>query len=92
MNIGIVTTWFERGAAYVSRQFMDVLQITNPLPFQLCILKLQVIVEDLYAKCPQNKNRIACITQSPYWIITLPQESDHSSVNTESQGSYLTSQ
>lgn len=73
-------------------KFMDVLQITNPLPFQLCILKLQVIVEDLYAKCPQNKNRIACITQSPYWIITLPQESDHSSVNTESQGSYLTSQ
>jgi glycosyltransferase involved in cell wall biosynthesis len=26
MNIGIVTTWFERGAAYVSRQFLDVLQ------------------------------------------------------------------
>lgn len=26
MNIGIVTTWFERGAAYVSRQFMEVLQ------------------------------------------------------------------
>lgn len=25
MNIGIVTTWFERGAAYVSRQFMDLL-------------------------------------------------------------------
>jgi glycosyltransferase involved in cell wall biosynthesis len=25
MNIGIVTTWFERGAAYVSRQFYDVL-------------------------------------------------------------------
>ena len=25
MNIGIVTSWFERGAAYVSRQFMDVL-------------------------------------------------------------------
>lgn len=25
MNIGIVTTWFERGAAYVSRQFMEVL-------------------------------------------------------------------
>lgn len=25
MNIGIVTTWFERGAAYVSRQFRDVL-------------------------------------------------------------------
>jgi glycosyltransferase involved in cell wall biosynthesis len=23
MNIGIVTTWFERGAAYVSRQFVD---------------------------------------------------------------------
>lgn len=23
MNIGIVTTWFERGAAYVSRQYMD---------------------------------------------------------------------
>nr|WP_067297818.1 glycosyltransferase [Marinobacterium profundum] len=23
MNIGIVTTWFERGAAYVSRQFFD---------------------------------------------------------------------
>lgn len=25
-NIGIVTTWFERGAAYVSRQYKDVLQ------------------------------------------------------------------
>lgn len=25
MNIGIVTTWFERGAAYVSKQFEDVL-------------------------------------------------------------------
>lgn len=29
MNIGIVTTWFERGAAYVSRQFMDVLSKDN---------------------------------------------------------------
>ena len=29
MNIGIVSTWFERGAAYVSRQFMDVLQQTD---------------------------------------------------------------
>lgn len=29
MNIGIVTTWFERGAAYVSRQFMNVLQETD---------------------------------------------------------------
>lgn len=29
MNIGIVTTWFERGAAYVSRQFMDVLSKTD---------------------------------------------------------------
>lgn len=29
MNIGIVTTWFERGAAYVSRQFMDVLEKTD---------------------------------------------------------------
>lgn len=26
MNIGIVTTWFERGAAYVSKQYMKVLQ------------------------------------------------------------------
>lgn len=26
MNIGIVTTWFERGAAYVSKQFEDVLR------------------------------------------------------------------
>jgi len=26
MKIGIVTTWFERGAAYVSRQFMETLQ------------------------------------------------------------------
>jgi glycosyltransferase involved in cell wall biosynthesis len=25
-NIGIVTTWFERGAAYVSRQYMELLQ------------------------------------------------------------------
>ena len=29
MRIGIVTTWFERGAAYVSRQFMDILQKTD---------------------------------------------------------------
>ena len=29
MKIGIVTTWFERGAAYVSRQFMNVLQETD---------------------------------------------------------------
>ena len=29
MKIGIVTTWFERGAAYVSRQFMDVLKHTD---------------------------------------------------------------
>lgn len=26
MNIGIVTTWFERGAAYVSKQYRDILQ------------------------------------------------------------------
>ena len=26
MNIGIVTTWFERGAAYVSKQYADLLQ------------------------------------------------------------------
>jgi glycosyltransferase involved in cell wall biosynthesis len=26
MNIGIVTTWFERGAAYVSRQYRDLLR------------------------------------------------------------------
>jgi 1,2-diacylglycerol 3-alpha-glucosyltransferase len=29
MKIGIVTTWFERGAAYVSRQFRDVLADKN---------------------------------------------------------------
>ena len=29
MKIGIVTTWFERGAAIVSRQFMDVLNSQN---------------------------------------------------------------
>lgn len=29
MNIGIVTTWFERGAAYVSRQYRDALSETN---------------------------------------------------------------
>ena len=29
MKIGIVTTWFERGAAYVSKQFMEVLQKTD---------------------------------------------------------------
>lgn len=29
MNIGIVTTWFERGAAYVSRQFESVLSRDN---------------------------------------------------------------
>ncbi|MCH5243098.1 MAG: glycosyltransferase family 4 protein [Muribaculaceae bacterium] len=29
MNIGIVTTWFERGAAYVSRQFMNILSKTD---------------------------------------------------------------
>ncbi len=26
MNIGIVTTWFERGAAYVSREYRDILE------------------------------------------------------------------
>lgn len=26
MNIGIVTTWFERGAAYVSRVYLEMLQ------------------------------------------------------------------
>ena len=26
MNIGIVTTWFERGAAYVSKQYKDSLE------------------------------------------------------------------
>ena len=29
MKIGIVTTWFERGAAYVSKQFRDVLLLEN---------------------------------------------------------------
>lgn len=29
MNIGIVTTWFDRGASYVSRQFMEILQQQN---------------------------------------------------------------
>lgn len=29
MNIGIVTTWFERGAAYVSRQYRDLLEKQN---------------------------------------------------------------
>lgn len=29
MNIGIVTTWFERGAAYVSRQYLEAVQ-SNP--------------------------------------------------------------
>ena len=29
MKIGIVTTWFERGAAYVSRQYRDVLRKDN---------------------------------------------------------------
>ena len=29
MNIGIVTTWFDRGAAQVSKQYMDVLQENN---------------------------------------------------------------
>lgn len=29
LNIGIVSTWFERGAAYVSRQYYDVLSSTH---------------------------------------------------------------
>jgi hypothetical protein len=29
MNIGIVTTWFERGAAYVSKQYMQLLEKEN---------------------------------------------------------------
>lgn len=29
MNIGIVTTWFERGAAYVSKQFEEILSIRH---------------------------------------------------------------
>lgn len=31
MNIGIVTTWFERGAAYVSKQFENVLSNNNDI-------------------------------------------------------------
>lgn len=31
MNIGIVTTWFERGAAYVSKQYMQLLQPENEI-------------------------------------------------------------
>jgi len=31
MNIGIVTTWFERGAAYVSKQFSNILKNENKL-------------------------------------------------------------
>lgn len=31
MNIGIVTTWFERGAAYVSKQYADVLSKENDI-------------------------------------------------------------
>lgn len=31
MKIGIVTTWYERGAAYVSKQFMHVLQKTDEI-------------------------------------------------------------
>lgn len=29
MNVGIVTTWFERGAAYVSRQYKEILEEEN---------------------------------------------------------------
>ena len=29
MNIGIVTTWFERGAAYVSKAYVDTLSDRN---------------------------------------------------------------
>ncbi len=29
MNIGIVTTWFERGAAYVSRAYMETLSVSH---------------------------------------------------------------
>lgn len=31
MNCGIVTTWFERGASYVSRQYMDILEKNFPV-------------------------------------------------------------
>lgn len=33
MNIGIVTTWFERGAAYVSRSYMNLLEKENDSVF-----------------------------------------------------------
>ena len=29
MNIGIITTWFERGAAYVSKQFEDIFSLNH---------------------------------------------------------------
>ena len=29
MNIGIVTTWFERGAGYVSKQYKNILSLSN---------------------------------------------------------------
>ena len=51
MKIGIVTTWFERGAAYVSRQYRDVLAQKVPV----------VLYEDVYAMASVVGGIVICV-------------------------------
>lgn len=46
---------------------MVVLQITSPLPSQLCMLRLHTIVEGPDAKCLRTKAGGAHVTQGPGW-------------------------
>jgi hypothetical protein len=48
-------------------KFMVVLQITSPLPSQLCVIKLHMIVEGPDAKCLRTKAGGAHVTHSPCW-------------------------
>lgn len=48
-------------------KFMVVLQITSPLPSQLCVLRLHMIVEGPDAKCLRTKAGGAHVTHRPCW-------------------------
>lgn len=48
-------------------KFMVVLQITSPLPPQLCVLRLHTTVEGPDAKCLRTKAGGAHVTHGPSW-------------------------
>lgn len=62
-------------------KFIVVLQITSPLPSQLCMLKLHIIVEGTGAKCLRTKaGGRGCPCDTAFARRPLP-ASDHSAVS-----------